>query len=164
MQDIFLYRIPAIRHVGGLALCSILALSVAYFASVNQEGIHGFKALSFSAREASMIFWGIALLFALGAACCVVMLRRSLKGPVSISLGLQDLLAPRASIKGDLLSIPYTAILKVTLHSVQTQQMLLIDSSVGQARMSSIGFVNESEFKAFYEGLTAKIADRPKQP
>jgi hypothetical protein len=161
MQDTFLYRISATRHALGLALCAVLALVVAYFAAINKEGLNGFKAMSFSPSQASMIFWGVAAFFALGALCCTIMLRRSLEGPVSLKLGAFTLSAPRATIsgaiRGTMLSIPYVDIRKVTLHSVQTQQMLVVDSSLGQARVSSLGFTSELEFEMFYKGLTARV-------
>lgn len=160
MQDSFQYCIPATRHVVGLTLCTSLALTVGYFAAGNKIGTHGFKAMSFSAQEASMIFFGVALLFALGAAGCVMMLRRSLKGAVSLSLGTDHLITPRSSLKGEMLNIPYAAVRKVSLHSVQTQQLLVIDSTIGRSRLSSIGFMNEMEFVAFYEALAAKISER----
>jgi hypothetical protein len=162
MQTTFLYRIPPTRHIVGLTLCTALALAVSYFASINREGINGFKALSFSAQEASLIFWAVAVLFAAGAVCCVVMLRRSLEGPVRLALGQENLSAPRASLKGDILSIPYLTIQKVSLHSVQTQQMVVVESSVGQSRVSSLGFASDQEFESFYKGLTAKIDRSPK--
>jgi hypothetical protein len=160
MQDSFQYCIPATRHVVGLTLCTSLAVTVGYFAAGNKVGIHGFKSMSFSAQEASIIFFGVALLFALGAAGCIMMLRRSLKGPIRLSLESDSVLTPRSSLKGELLNIPYTAIQKVSLHSVQTQQLLVIDSSVGRSRLSSIGFTSELEFVAFYEALAKKIAER----
>jgi hypothetical protein len=163
MQTTFLYRISATRHAIGLALCTALTLAVAYFASTNREGINGFKAMSFSAREASLIFWAVAALFAVGAACCIIMLRRSLDGPVSLVLGVESLSAPRASLKGDMLSIPYSAIQKVTLHSVQTQQMVVVESSAGQSRVSSLGFASEQEFESFYKGLSSKIERGPRR-
>jgi hypothetical protein len=161
MQDTFLYRISATRHALGLALCAALALVVAYFAGINQDGLNGFKAMSFSPAQASMIFWGVAALFALGALCCTMMLRRSLDGPLCLKLGASTLSAPRASItgaiRGTMLTIPYVDIKKVTLHSVQAQQMLVVDSSLGQARVSSLGFASELEFEKFYKGLTARV-------
>jgi hypothetical protein len=156
-QDTFLYRISPTRHAIGLVLCATLALTVAYFASVNNKGLTGFKSASFSAAEASLIFWGVAALFLVGAICCVIMLRRSLEGPVSLRLGGLELSAPRASLKGDMINIPYAAIKQVTLHSVQNQQMLVVESSLGQSRVSSLGFESELEFEGFYKGLTAKI-------
>ncbi len=158
MEETFLYRISATRHAVGLALCIGLALLVSYFAAINTEGLNGFKSMSFSATEASFIFWAVAALFAVGALCCTVMLRRSLEGPVSLRLGLLNLSAPKASIKSPMLSIPYVDIKTVTLHSVQTQQMLVVESSLGQARVSSLGFASELEFERFYKGLTARIS------
>jgi hypothetical protein len=157
MQETFLYRIPPTRHVVGLALCASLAMIVAYLASNNQLGLTGFKSTSFSACEASMIFWAVAALFAAGAICCVIMLRRSLQGPVSLQLGTLCLNAPRSSLKGEMIEIPYTAVKQVALHSVQNQQMVMISSSAGHARVSSLGFESEVEFESFYKGLTQKI-------
>jgi hypothetical protein len=157
MQDTFLYRIPPTRHAVGLALCTSLAIAVAYFASNNQLGLTGFKSTNFSANEASMIFGGVAALFAAGAVCCVIMLRRSLQGPVRLQLGKLSLSAPRSSLKGEMLDIPYGAVKQVTLHSVQNQQMVMVSSSVGHARVSSLGFESEAEFENFYKGLTLKI-------
>jgi hypothetical protein len=157
MQDRFLYRISPTRHAVGLALCATLAMIVAYFASMNEQGLTGFKSASFSAAQASQIFWGVAALFFFGAICCVIMLRRSLEGPISLLLGVAELSAPRASLKGEMLNIPYSAIKQVTLHSVQNQQMVVVESSLGQSRVSSLGFVSEQEFESFYKGLTAKI-------
>jgi hypothetical protein len=157
IQDTYLYRISPTRHALGLALCLALAIIVAYFAAVNKEGLTGFKSASFSVAEASIIFFGVAVLFLIGAICCVIMLKRSLDGPASLMLGALSLSAPRASLKGDMLSIPYTSINKVTLHSVQNQQMVVIDSAVGQSRVSSIGFASDVEFESFYQGLTAKV-------
>ncbi len=157
MEETFLYRISATRHAVGLALCAALALVVAYFAADNKEGLYGFKSMSFSAPEASLIFWAVAALFAVGALCCTVMLRKSLEGPISLRLGPLNLSAPKASLKGPMLSIPYIDIKTVTLHSVQNQQMLVVESSLGQARVSSIGFASELEFEKFYQGLTSRI-------
>jgi hypothetical protein len=162
VQGTFLYRISPTRHAVGLALCLALAITVAYFAAVNKEGLIGFKSTSFSAAEASIIFFGVAALFSIGAVCCVIMLKRSLEGPESLTLGALSLSAPRASLKGDMLSIPYTSIKQVTLHSVQNQQMVVIDSAVGQSRVSSIGFVSEVEFESFYQGLVTKVGRSPK--
>jgi hypothetical protein len=162
VQETFSYRISPARHATGLALCVALAITVAYFAATNQVGLIGFKSASFSAGEASMIFWGVAALFGAGAIACVMMLRRSLQGPISLCLGPENLGAPRASLKGDMLSIPYASIKQVTLHSVQNQQMLVIESSVGQSRVSSLGFASELEFESFYKGLTAKIDRGPR--
>ncbi len=157
MEETFLYRISATRHAVGLALCAALALVVSYFATINKEGLYGFKSMSFSASEASLIFWAVAVLFAVGALCCTIMLRRSMEGPINLTLGPSNLSAPRASIKGTMLSIPYVDIKTVTLHSVQTQQMLVVESNFGQARVSSLGFASELEFERFYKGLTARI-------
>jgi hypothetical protein len=157
MQDTFQYRISPTRHAIGLALCATLSITVAYFASVNEVGLNGFKSASFSAAQASQIFWGVAVLFLIGAICCIIMLRRSLEGPMSLLLGAEELSAPRASLKGEMLNTPYSAIKQVTLHSVQNQQMVVVESSVGQSRVSSLGFVNDQEFESFYKGLTLKI-------
>jgi hypothetical protein len=152
----FKYKIPASRGILGLLFCVALAFGMSYLAYTNQKGLQAFRFITFSVGEASVIYWIFALVFAFASILFCVLLGRNFKGPISVVLDETSIIAPAASLKGELLSIPYKSIKEVIVHNVQHQQFVTINSSIGQARLMSIGFKTPEEFASFKQALAAR--------
>jgi hypothetical protein len=152
----FSYRVPATRLILGLLFCLAFAIGMGYVALANREGLILLRVLTFSANGATVIYWSFAALLLVAAAMFCVLLARTWKGAVSIVVDDTKIIAPAASLKGELLSIPFSTISGLGAHTIQGQEFVTINSSVGQARVMSAGFRNAGEFQKFKRALAER--------
>ena len=153
---IFTYKVPATRILLGLLVCVACAAGVAYMALTNRAGLK-LSLISFSPSQATVIYWAFAVVLLVAAALFCVLLARSWTGAVSIVMDETKVIAPAASLKGELLSIPYSTITQLAAHSIQGQEFITINSSGGQARVMAGGFRNSGEFARFKSALAERV-------
>ena len=79
------------------------------------------------------------------------MLRVSLKGPMQLKLGADCLSTPRASMRSEMIDIPYNQIQKLVVHSIQRQQLLVLSSAVGQSQAEFLRLRRRRHFRAFLQ-------------
>jgi hypothetical protein len=160
----FDYQIPAWRMIMGIIICPAIAFFMANQALTNQKPLRLLHALSLSVEVASIFFWVLSIAMIVAAILMGVLLAKNLKGPVSIVIEETHITAPNASLKNEMLSIPYHEISQVLVQDLRpNQQMVTINSSIGQARLMSIGFKSRDEFASFKKAL-AYQAGRGLQP
>ena len=157
----FKYKFPQSRSIIGLVVCLAIALSLSYLAYTNQQGLRAFRLFTFSVNEASIIFWSLALVFAILAILFCVLLARNHKEPVSLVLDETSITAPTDLLKGELLVIPYASITQVLVSTFPDQEIITINSSIGQAGLSSMGFSNASEFMKFKKAFAERTNGKP---
>jgi hypothetical protein len=153
----FNYQIPVWRTYLGAGSCILFAVGVGYFSYFNQKGLRLFRVITFTPSEASMLYWSLTILLVFAFALFVMLAIRSSKGPIVILLEDEWVVAPRASIRNDLLSIPYAAIGQVLVQKIQHEEMVTINSSVGQARVMAMGFDSHHRFEEFKQALAGRI-------
>ena len=83
------------------------------------------------------------------------------RGPQYVELGEQAAFLPKASVSRIMLSVPYSAIRQVRTVLIPGQQMILIDSSVGQARLLSKAFASSHDFALFLRSLQERSVTPP---
>jgi len=157
MKLSFKYQVPAWRNFLGVVFCSAGAIGMGYLSYINQKGLRIFQLITFSPEASSLIYLASSLVLLLCVALFVVLIVRSLNGPVVLTIEETYVVVPRASLKGELLSIPYSSIKQLLVQDLQRQQMITINSSVGQARVLSVGFRNVGEFSSFKLALASRI-------
>ncbi len=153
----FRYQVPVWRNVLGAVFCVTGAVGMGFLASTNTRGLRLFHLVTLSPESASVLYWGLSAIFAIGSAMLIALTARSLKGHVNVALEETHVVAPRNSLKDELLSIPYSTIKQVQFHTIQKTQIITINSTVGQARVLSIGFSSLSDFSQFKESLASRL-------
>ena len=140
-----------------LVAFAILA-GVAYIAYTNQKGLRIGGLITLSPAGATTFFWVLALLSLFPACLAVWFAVRNHSGPGFVELGPASALVRKASLSASLLDVPYSAIEQVRTVKVSGQQMIVITSAVGEARLMSTAFATPVEFAAFKLELLARTA------
>ncbi|MBU1056496.1 MAG: hypothetical protein KKC46_22100 [Proteobacteria bacterium] len=153
----FEYQIPLWRSFLGVAFCFAFAIGMGYFAHVNEKGLRLFRLFTLTSGEASTLYWGFAGTLALATILFFILIARSMKGPVAISLEETFLVAPSAAIRSELLSIPYSSIKQVLAQQFGKQAMVTINSAVGQVRLMEMGFRSPQEYAKFKQALADRV-------
>jgi hypothetical protein len=154
----FDYQIPACRMILGIVICPAIAFFMANQALTNQKPLRLFHVLSLSVEEASIFFWALSIAMIVNTILMGVLLTKNLKGPISIVIEQSHIIAPKESLKIEMLSIPYNSIRQILIQDLRlNQQMITINASIGQARLISIGFKSKDEFVRFMQALTRRV-------
>ena len=153
----FKYHIPVWRPLSGAVVCLGFAILMVFVASSNRKGLRLFHLLTFSPSTASGIFWVFVLILVLGFLIFVLLVFRSLKGPIVVALEDTLIILPRNSLKDELLAIPYSSIYQITVHQHSGQHYLTLYSPFGQGRVVSTGFQSPTEFVQFEQALASRV-------
>lgn len=165
MQDAqrFPYRFPKTQLVLMLLMVAALPLALTIMASTNRKGLRLLGLARFSAGGANTIYWLLALLAALAAVAVLVMAIRAFRSPGYVELGATAALLPRASLAQDLITIPYGTIRSVQCVQVPGQQMIVVHSGLGEARLMAKAFASADDFSAFLRQIEARLQPAPER-
>jgi len=152
----FAYRLPAARAVLMVLVSFAVAVGSAYIASTNQKALRIFGLVTLPPDAASTLFWLFAILSLAVALLAVWLGIRSHVGAGYVELGPTSAVVPMASLSGGPLTVPYSAIKRVSTLNVPGQQLVIIASSVGEARLMSNSFATQREFAEFLNALQAR--------
>ena len=153
----FEYRLPASR-MALMGLMSLLLPAIfVYLASANRRGLR-IVGLTLSPDQAMTLFWTAAALSLIGAAVVLTFITRGLRGPHFVLLGASEAVLPRASLRAELVKVPYGKIQRTSVVAVPGGQMVVIQTSQGEFRIGSIGFRNEREFEKFARLLSERTS------
>lgn len=149
---------------GVMAIATIVAVLIVafcYLALTNQP-LPFFEAL-LPPHAASDVYW----LMAAASSFCLVpvgaLLKRASAPPPLIELAAMAAKVPKASLRGELLTIPYSKISRVEFYEVNGHKFLDIKSSVGESRIISAGFSDEHTFEEFAAALRQRYERSKKQ-
>lgn len=82
---------------------------------------------------------------------------RSRAGPGYVELGKAAAFVPKASLAAPWISIPYREITRVQLASIRGQQLIIISSAAGEARIIPMAFASPSAFASFAATLQERV-------
>ncbi len=142
---------------GGLALITVFAVGIGLVGLTNEKGVILFNFVKLSVFGATVFYCGLALLMLLCASLFLPMLVRNLKGPMMLVVDESSVIVPRASLRNELLTIPYDSIKQVLVQKVQDQEFVTIESSLGQARVMAMGFGGGIGFEMFKKALFERM-------
>jgi hypothetical protein len=153
----FDYQIPASSTVPGTIFFLGLAIGTGFFAHSNERGVRLYGLITLTPDKATVFFWVLTAIFVLCTVLLGMMTLRAFGVPAIVAIEETHVIAPRASIRFKLLSIPYTSIKQVLVQKAQSQEIVIINSSVGQARLMSSGFKSRREFSHFKRALAERV-------
>lgn len=157
----FSYRFPKTQLMLMLLVVAALPLALSFMASTNRKGLRLFGLARFSAGGATTIYWVLAVLAALAASAVAVMAIRAFRAPGYVELGATAALLPRASLAQDLITIPYGTIRNVQCVQVPGQQMIVVCSGLGEARLMAKAFASADDFTTFLRQIEARLQPAP---
>jgi len=152
----FPYRVSTPRVIAIVIAVAVLIVAFLYLALTSHRPLRlvGFLLSPHQAR----VFYG---LMAGAMSLCLIpvgaLIKRSAQPPQMIELGPTAATVPRASLSGELLTIPYAKISKVELREIRGQQFLVIRSSLGESRLVPAGFSGQRAFADFVAALRQRV-------
>jgi len=149
----FSYRLSFARTVAMLLVGFAVPCGLAYIATANERPVHMFGLITLSRAQAATFFWTFAAVTLLAACITLWVVIRNRLGPQHVELGTTAAFVPRASLSRTMLSVPYAAIQRIRTVQVPGQQMIIIDSSVGQSSLMSKAFATPADFTRFLHTL-----------
>jgi hypothetical protein len=153
----FDYRFSNARLLAMSVLLIILPLIFVDFARTNRRGLR-ISGLVLSPDQAVTFFWIAAALLLVAAAIGFIFIIRSLRSAGFVQLGADEVLLPRASLRGELMQVPYVAIQSVQVVMVANRQLVNIVTLEGDARLSAAAFKGERDFTRFVRILKERVA------
>ena len=136
-----------------LAAISVTA-GIGYIAYANPEvRITRLLPGVFSPEAPTMIFWALTVLSLAATLFTLSVAFKSLNSVNYVELRPNDAFVPSASISMSPIAIPYRSIRQIQIVNIQNQQMAVISSSVGEARLLSKFFTTAGDFTAFLLAL-----------
>lgn len=136
-----------------LAACAVTA-GLGYIAYANPDvRLMRFLGRLISPDARPMVFWGLAALSSIATVFAIRVAFSSSNSINYVELGPKGAFVPSASISMSPINIPYSSIRQIKVMSVQNQQMAVISSSIGEARLLSKCFATPGDFTAFLLAL-----------
>lgn len=139
-----------------------LTVFLAYTAQNNNRGLRlNGGLIVFSPEAATQFYWGSAALSLLVSVLAVWVAIRSLQPAQTIVLGQNEAVLPKASLKGELHSVPYEFVTSVQIREYRGQKVGVIQSKIGEFRVLPMGFESTHEFEEFFKVLHSRISGNP---
>jgi hypothetical protein len=157
MSNSFKYKVPISSLLPGLFLTIIGSIGFAMWASSNEKGLRLYRILTFTQDQASMIYWFFSAVFVFGAILFLALMSKSMNDDASVDLSIETARLPRASLKKEIILIPYKSINSINIGIFGSKEMIFIKSSAGDSTLSSNGFSSKSEFNRFKTLLNERL-------
>jgi hypothetical protein len=145
----FSYRLSFARTAAMLVVTLAIPWGVGYIAHAVRGPVRMFGVITLSQPQAQAFFWSFCAASVLAALVALWIAFQNHKGPHHVELGATAAVLPKASVTRVMLSVPYAAIRHIQTLRIPGQQMVLVDSSVGQTRLLSNAFATSEEFARF---------------
>jgi hypothetical protein len=144
-----------------LAAAVAVPSGLAYIARGSHRPVQMFRVITLTPSQASTFFWTFFVLSLVAAVIAVWVAVQSHTGPGYVELGPQAAVLPKASLSRVLMSVPYAAIREIRAIHLPGQQMIIVESSAGQTRVSSRAFATAADFALFLRALHERARARP---
>ncbi len=155
----FNYNISKTQLIISVIIVSALPFLLASVATSNQKGLRLFHIVTLSPNDATLFYWGMAILCAFAAFATMFMVFTSLRHPKQVELYATHANLPKASMFGGQLNIPYESITNISQKRLSaTQEMVVITSTVGESRLVASQFKGFLGYQDFLSALSAKIS------
>jgi len=142
-------------------MCKILPIIPAFFiyvAMTNRTGLNLSGLFRFGVHGATVFYWTCATLSAMATMMAIIFTVLNVRAEKRVELHETFADLPRASITGGQLKIPYKQIRKVSRQALPADnEMLIIDSSIGQSRLLSSYFLSTVAFNEFIDLLAINV-------
>lgn len=154
----FNYSPSVVRVIFGLLFVTALPFGLANIAKENQKGLRFFHLFTLSPTEASLFYWGVAIMCGVAALLVFIATFNSLRGAKIVELTATHAVVPKASIRGGQLNIPYESIKEIKRRKISArQEMIVIKSTIGEARLISSNFRGLLSFDDFLATLNERM-------
>ncbi len=158
----FYYNISKTQLIISVVIVSALPFLLASVATDNHKGLRLFRIFTLSPNDATMFYWGMAILCAFAALATIFMVFTSLRHPKQVELYAAHANLPKASMFGGQLNIPYESITNISRKQFSAnQEMVIIKSSVGESRLLASQFKGVMGYEDFLSALAAKTSLTP---
>jgi hypothetical protein len=155
----FYYNISKTQLIVMVIIASALPFLLASIATDNQKGLRLFRIVTLSPNDATLFYWGMAILCAFAALATIFMVFTSLRHPKKVELYATHANLPKASMFGGQLSIPYDLITNISQKRLSaTQEMVVIKSALGESRLLASHFKGVLGYEDFLSALSAKTS------
>jgi hypothetical protein len=150
----FNYKFSSSSAVLMVLAAMAVTVGIGYLAYANPD-VRITRLLSgvLSPEAPPMIFWALTGLSFVATLFTLVVAFKSFNSVNYIELRPNDAFVPSASISMSPIAIPYRSIRQIKIVNVQSYQMAVISSSVGEARLLSKFFTTAGDFTAFLIAL-----------
>jgi hypothetical protein len=149
----FSYRLSFARSAAMVVAALAVPCGLAYIAHAVEQPVRMFGAITLSPAAATAFFWTFCIVSAVAAGIALWIVIQNHKGPQHVELGATAAVVPKMSVTRIMLCVPYGAIRHIETLRIPGQQMVIIDSSVGQSRLLSNAFATSEEFALFVRAL-----------
>ena len=140
-----------------VVISGALPFIFANIASNNQKGLRLFHIITLSPSDATLFYWGVAILCLLAALVTIFVVLTSLRHPKQVELYATHANLPKASIFGGQINIPYELITNISRRKISaTQEMLVIKSTIGESRLIASQFKGVFGYEDFVSALLQK--------
>jgi hypothetical protein len=152
----FPYRASTPRVIAIVIVVALLMVAFCYLALTSQHSLR-LEGFLLSPHQARIFYWLMTAATSLCLIPAAALVKRSSQPPQMIELGPTAAVVPKASLSGELLTIPYAKISKVELREIRGQKFLVIKSSVGESRVVPAGFTGQRAFADFVAALRQRV-------
>ena len=149
----FSYRLSFARIATMVGVNLAVPCGLAYIASTVAEPVRMFGFITLSPSGAATFFWAFCAAGIVAALIALWVAFQNHKGPHHVELGATAAVVPKMSVTRIMLCVPYAAIRHIQTVRIPGQQMVIIDSSVGQSRLLSNAFATSEDFAVFLRAL-----------
>jgi hypothetical protein len=130
--------------------CLAVTISIGFIAYTNPNiGISRMLSKFLSPNAPVLFFWIVFLICLLATIFALVFAVKSFNTLKFVELGPSFVVLPSASVTMSPISIPYSTISQVQVVNIQNQQIAVISSTIGEARLLSKFFATSDSFEAF---------------
>ena len=142
-----------------MAVVSLALPAAAVFLASTNRGLRIFG-FTLAPEQAAIFFWVLAIVTAFGAALVFWLIFRTLRGPHFLVLGRAEAVLPKASIRVNMMTVPYSAIQSMAVVQIPGGKMAIVHTSQGEARVGAFGFKSEKDFEKFVLALQQRLDGR----
>ena len=153
----FQYKFPASSNFLMLVVGFGLPLVFVYLALSNQRGLRLQRILTLSTSQATTFYWCAAAVSSAVAVMIVWGVVSRSSAPGTIQLGPTSAVIPAATVRGEFINVPYSAIHRIDVQEIARSKMAVIHSTAGESRLMSSAFATDSQFLTFLQTLKSRV-------
>lgn len=147
----FYYKLPLANALVMVALSIVITALMAHYAVNIPDAKYTRLLVRLVSPDAPVYFYsGLTVLSLFCSVFAIVFAVKSQIGGKYITLDTTSAIVPLASLSMKKIAIPYRQISRIQLLSIKKLKIILIQSTVGESRLSEKSFASPNEFTRFY--------------